>query len=123
MLEFAHRSWILYVDFADFHHVSFTKGSNLCYFVNRLQNSLNATVLLLETLRFQDEDDYADEIFQYQSSARASTSVISAGKRDSRRHSTARFSENVVVAKTSYRKVRSFIILRSGEGLTSFNKK
>ena len=27
------------------------------------------------------------------------------------------------MAKTSYRKVRSFIILRSGEGLTSYNKK
>ena len=26
------------------------------------------------------------------------------------------------MAKTSYRKVRGFIILRSGEGLTSFNK-
>ena len=52
-----------------------------------------------------------------------STSVISAGQRESRRHSTTSFSENVVVAKTSYRKVRGFIILRSGEGLTSFNKK
>ena len=31
-------NWILYVDFADFHHVFFTKGSNLCYFVNRLLN-------------------------------------------------------------------------------------
>ena len=50
MLEFAHRSWILYVDFPDFHHVSFTKGSNLCYFVNRLLNSLNATVLLLRSM-------------------------------------------------------------------------
>ena len=29
MLEFAHRSWILYIDFADFHHVSFTKGSRV----------------------------------------------------------------------------------------------
>ena len=47
------------------------------------------------TLRFQDEDDYEDEIFQYYSSARAPTSVISAEKRDSRRHSTTSFSENV----------------------------
>ena len=77
--------------------------------------------LTVETLRFQDEDDYEDEIFQYQSSARASTTVISAGKRDGRRHSTTSFSENVVVAKTSYRNVRSYH-LRSGEGLTSFNK-
>ena len=45
-----------------------------------------------------------------------STSVILAGKRDSRRHSTTRFSENVAD------KWRSFIILRSGEDLTSFNK-
>ena len=32
------------------------------------------------------------------------------------------FSENVVVAETSYKNVRSFIILRLGKGLTSFNK-
>ena len=50
MLEFAHRSWISYVDFADFHHVSFTKGSNQCYFINRLLNSSNATVLLLRRM-------------------------------------------------------------------------
>ena len=48
---------------------------------------------------------------------RASTSVILAGKGNSCRHSTMNFSENVVVVKTSYRKVTSFIILRSGEGL------
>ena len=40
----------LYIDFADFHHVSFTKGSNLRYFVNRLLNSLNVTVLLLRSM-------------------------------------------------------------------------
>ena len=56
------------------------------------------------------------------SSARTSTSVISAGKCETRRHSTTNFSENIAVAQTSYRKVRSFIILRSGKGLTSFNK-
>ena len=50
MLEFAPRSWISYVDFADFHHVSFTKGSNLCFFINRLLNSSNATVLLLRSM-------------------------------------------------------------------------
>ena len=58
----------------------------------------------------------------HQSSARASTNIISAGKRESRRHSATSFSENVVVAKRSYRIVRSFIILRSGESLTSFNR-
>ena len=36
-----------------------------------------------------------------QSSARARTNVILAGKSDSRRHSTTSFSENVVVAKTT----------------------
>ena len=51
------------------------------------------------TLRFQDEDDYEDEIFSILS---AWTSVILAGKRDSRRYSTTGFNENVVVAETSY---------------------
>ena len=48
-----------------------------------------------------------------------------AGKRDSRRHSTTGLSEN---DQREYRSggkkltdVRSFIILRSGEGLTSFS--
>ena len=51
MLEFAHRSCIFYIDFAAFHHdVSFTKGSNLRYFVNRLLNSSNATVLSLRSM-------------------------------------------------------------------------
>ena len=39
-----------------------------------------------------------------------------AGKRDSRRQSTTSFSENVVVAGTSF-----ILILLSGEDLTSFN--
>ena len=37
------------------------------------------------------------------SSARAWTSVILAGKRDSRHHSTTGFSENVEVTETSYK--------------------
>ena len=37
-----------------------------------------------------------------------------------RRHCTTRFSEDVLVVETS--NVRSFSILRSGEGLTSSNK-
>ena len=36
------------------------------------------------------------------SGARARTNVILAGKRDSPRHSNTSFSENIVVAKTSY---------------------
>ena len=48
-----------------------------------------------------------------------------AGKRGSRRHSTTSFSESVVVAGTSYQisvsNFRSFSILQSGEGSTSFN--
>ena len=50
--------------------------------------------------QLKDHNDY--EIFSILSSARAWTSVILAGKRDSRLHSTRSFSENVVVAKTSY---------------------
>ena len=44
------------------------------------------------------------------SRARALTSVILAGKRDSRRHPTTCFNENIVVAETSYEmlKVLSF---------------
>ena len=53
-------------------------------------------------IRFQDEYDYEYEIFSILSSARAWTSVILAGKRGSRRHSTTSFSESVVVAGTSY---------------------
>ena len=49
-------------------------------------------------------------------------SVILAGKRDSRRHPATSFSENVVLTKTSYRNVSSFIILRSEEALSDFNK-
>ena len=45
-----------------------------------------------ETLIFFDEDDFAQ----------AWTSVILAGKRDSRRHTTTSFSEELVVAGTSY---------------------
>ena len=45
-----------------------------------------------------------------------------AGKRGSRRHSTTRFSESVEVAETRYQNnVRSFSIVQSGEGITSFN--
>ena len=56
----------------------------------------------MESSRFEDEDNYGYEIFSILSSARAWTSVILAGKRDSRRHTTTSISENVVVAGTSY---------------------
>ena len=49
-----------------------------------------------------NEEVYEDEISSVPSSARAWTSFILAGKRGSRRHSTMSFSENVVVAETSY---------------------
>ena len=49
-----------------------------------------------------DEEDYEYEIFSTLSIAHAWTSVILAEKRDSRRHSTTSFRENVVMAGTSY---------------------
>ena len=73
------------------------------------------------THRLFDEDDYEYKIFSILSIAQAWTSVILAGKRDSRRHTTTSFSEEVVVAGISYQMSRSFIILLSGEGLTSFS--
>ena len=57
------------------------------------------------------------------SSARTLTSVILAGKRDSRRHSTTNFAENVVVTKTSYQMLEAkFYYFRLEEGLNSLNK-
>ena len=55
-----------------------------------------------ESFKFKDEDDNEYKIFSVLSSALAWTSVILAGKSGSRRHTTPRFSENVVVAGTSY---------------------
>ena len=57
-------------------------------------------ILSLESFRFEDDFEY--EIFSILSIARAGTSVILAGKLDSRRHSTTGYSENVAVAGTSY---------------------
>ena len=56
----------------------------------------------IESFRFWEEDDYDYQIFAILSFAHAWASVILAGKRDSLRHSTTSFSENVVVAGTSY---------------------
>ena len=53
--------------------------------------------LLIESFRFKDEY----EIFSIPSRARSRASVILAGKRDSRRHSTTSFSSIVLVAGTS----------------------
>ena len=50
----------------------------------------------------QPEDDYEYENFSILSSPHACNSVILVGKRDSCRNSTTGFSENVVVAGTSY---------------------
>ena len=47
------------------------------------------------------------------------TSVILAGKRNSRRHFFTIFRENVVVAEKSYQKLEFLSFLRSGEGLVS----
>ena len=56
-----------------------------------------------------------------QSIARSLTNVILAGKREGS-YSTTSFSLNVVVAETSCQILDRFIILRSREGVTSFNK-
>ena len=67
--------------------------------------------ILLEALRFQDEDHYENEIFlNTKEWVRANQPVILAGKCDSHRHSTTGFSDNVLVAKTSYEIVTNFII-------------
>ena len=62
-------------------------------------------VKTIESFRSRDEDNYEYEIFSTLSSARVQTNVILAGKRDSCRQIN----------------IRSFIILLSGEGLTSFS--
>ena len=60
----------------------------------------------VESFRFYDEDDHENEVFSMLSSARARTNVILAGRCGSRRQSTTSFSENVVVAETSYQKLQ-----------------
>ena len=58
--------------------------------------------MFLESFRFEDENEYEKEIFLILSIARAWASVILAGKRDGRRHSSSSISENVAVMETSY---------------------
>ena len=65
----------------------------------------------------RDEKDCVYEIFSIVSSARAWGSVILEGKRGSGRQSTTRGRSG----GNKLSDVRSFIILLSGEGLTSFN--
>ena len=57
-----------------------------------------------------------------QSRARAWTSVILAGKRDSRRESTMGFWRECDSEENKSSAVRRFMILCSGKGLISFNK-
>ena len=59
-------------------------------------------MVLIESFRFWDEDDYDYQIFSILSSAHAWASVILAEKRSSRRHSTTGLCENVVVAEIDY---------------------
>ena len=77
---------------------------------------------ITETFRFYDQYDNEYEIFSILSSVRAWTSVILAGKRGNRRHSTTSFSENVEVAETSYQMLEVLSSCESGEGVTSFTK-
>ena len=58
----------------------------------------------------EDKGNYKYKIFSTLSGARAWTSVILAGKRDSRRHSTTSFRKNVVVTEISFQmlEVQSF---------------
>ena len=76
----------------------------------------------LTVFRFQDEDDYEDEIFQH-------AIFLGARQPASFRRENARdvvFLLRALARMSSWRKqaieVGSFIILRSGEGLTPYNK-
>ena len=66
-------------------------------------------------------NDNEYEIFLILGIAHAWTSVILGGKRDSRRHSTTSFNENVVVAGTRSQMLEVLAFCNSGEVLTSFN--
>ena len=74
-------------------------------FFTKIRDRIKIPIWILvkkRTLRFFDEDDYEYKIFSILSIAHTWTSVILAGKRDNRRHTSTSFSEEVVVAGTSY---------------------
>ena len=73
------------------------------------------------TFRFYGED-YEYEIFSMLSRARASTSVIMVGNRNSHGHSLHDFQLECRSDGNKLSNDRSFIILQSGEGLNPFNK-
>ena len=85
-------------------------------FLSRMAVSIYEAVPtgVLESFRFKDEN-YENDIFSILSGARARTNIILAGKCDRHRHSSTSFSENVVVAKTSYQMfgILSFCYRRS----------
>ena len=79
-------------------------------------------VWLLETFRFEEDNNYEYKIFAILSIAGAWTGVILAGKRDSHGHSATKFIMNVVVAETSYQMLEVLSFFLIGRCLTSFNK-
>ena len=92
----------------------YTVLTRLSFLQQKVNGKKNSDELRsIENFRFWDGDDYEYEIFPVLSSALSWTRVISAGKRDSRRHSTTSFSKNIVVAGTSYQ-ILKFIILEPG---------
>ena len=72
---------------------------------------------LIESFRFWDKDDFEYEIFSTLSINHVWTSVILAGKRDSSRHSTTSFSENVEVAREQIINCKKFYHSAIGRGL------
>ena len=74
----------------------------------------------IESWRFWVENGYDYEIFSILRIAHAWTSIILAGKRGSRCHCTTIFLRKCHSGGIRLSNVRSFIILLSGEGLTSF---
>ena len=79
-----------------------------------LNNVVTEGVITTRSNRMKFRLDYEYELFSLPSIALAWTSVILAGKRDSRRHST-------ICGGNKLSKVSSFIILLPGDGLTSFS--
>ena len=78
------------------------RGVTTCYRTKYLTTYSAFFQGQIKSFRFWREDDYEYEISSILSIAQAWTSVSLAGKLDSRRHCTTSFSENVVLAGTSY---------------------